>query len=199
MGKRPGGGGGGAEPAGGGGRLGWGGVPAAGGGGARLAAGSGDQLVKGVLQSVAGEAPPAAGGGAPTVLIEGSQEVGPAVGKSLQKDAALAVFWAIVLIMLYIWVRFDYQSGVAAAIAPLHDVIAVLGIMWVLQKDFTLLIVTALLTIAGYSLTDTVVVFDRIRDNKRSYARESLEVVINRSVNEVLSRTLVTSMMVILP
>lgn len=158
--------------------------------GGTLAAGSGDQLVKGVLQSVAGGAP---------VLIEGSQEVGPAVGKSLQKDAALAVFWAIVLIMLYIWVRFDYQSGVAAAIATLHDVIAVLGIMWVLQKDFTLLIVTALLTIAGYSLTDTVVVFDRIRDNKRSYARENLEVVINRSVNEVLSRTLVTSMMVILP
>ncbi len=155
-----------------------------------LAAGSGDQVVRSVLQSVAGTA---------TVVIEGSTEVGPAVGKALQVDAAWAVFWAIVLIMLYIWVRFDYQSGVAAAIATLHDVIAVLGIMWVLHKDFTLLIVTALLTIAGYSLTDTVVVFDRIRDNKRHYARETLETVINRSINEVLSRTLVTSLMVVLP
>jgi len=155
-----------------------------------LAAGSGDQVVKSVLQSVAGTA---------TVLIEGSQEVGPAVGKALQVDAAWAVFWAIVLIMLYIWVRFDYQSGVAAAIATLHDVIAVLGIMWLLHRDFTLLIVTALLTLAGYSLTDTVVVFDRIRDNKRHFSRDPLETVINRSINEVLSRTLVTSVMVILP
>jgi preprotein translocase subunit SecF len=155
-----------------------------------LAAGSGDLVVRSVLQSVSNGA---------TVLIEGSQEVGPAVGKSLQVDAAWAVFWAIVLIMLYIWVRFDYQSGVAAAIATLHDVIVVLGIMWVLHKDFTLLIVTALLTLAGYSLTDTVVVFDRIRDNKRHFARDPLEVVINRSINEVLSRTLVTSVMVVLP
>lgn len=155
-----------------------------------LAAGSGDQVVKSVLQSVAGSA---------TVVIEGSQEVGPAVGKALQVDAAWAVFWAIVLIMLYIWVRFDYQSGVAAAIATLHDVIAVLGIMWLLHRDFTLLIVTALLTLAGYSLTDTVVVFDRIRDNKRHFSRDPLETVINRSINEVLSRTLVTSVMVILP
>lgn len=137
--------------------------------------------------------------GGTTVVIESVQVVGPAVGRRLQQQAGWAVFWAIALIMVYIWVRFEVRFGVAAAVATLHDVIAVLGIMWLLHRDFTLLIVTSLLTLAGYSLTDTVVVYDRIRENVRLKPGESLETVINRSINEVLSRTLVTSVMVVLP
>jgi preprotein translocase subunit SecF len=83
---------------------------------------------------------------------------------------------------------------VAAAVATFHDVLAVLGVMWLLDKEITLLIVTALLTIAGYSLTDTVVVFDRIRENLRTRARVPLPQVINHAVNQVLSRTIVVSL-----
>ncbi len=137
--------------------------------------------------------------GGATVVIESVQVVGPAVGKRLQAQAAWAVFWAIILIMVYIWIRFEVRFGVAAAVATLHDVIAVLGLMWLLHRDFTLLIVTSLLTLAGYSLTDTVVVYDRIRENLRLHPGEPLETGINRSINEVLSRTLVTSVMVVLP
>ncbi len=133
------------------------------------------------------------------VTIEGVQEVGPAVGKQLQRQAAWAVFWAIILITIYIWIRFEYRFGIAAAVTTTHDVLAVLGIMWLLQKDFNLLTVTALLTLAGYSLTDTVVVFDRIRENLRLRSRETYEHAINISINEVLSRTVVTTVTTSMP
>jgi len=154
------------------------------------AVGTGGEMVRGIL---VGALPGA------TVVIEGVQAVGPAVGRRLQEQAMWAVIWAIVLIMVYIWIRFEYRFGLAAAVATLHDVIAVLGIMWLIGADFSLLIVTALLTLAGYSLTDTVVVYDRIRENLRLHPAESFEVNVNRSINEVLSRTLVTSLMVLLP
>ena len=134
-----------------------------------------------------------------TIVVEGTQAVGPAVGKLLQQKAAWAAFWSIIMITIYIWWRFEYRFGVAAAIATAHDVFAVMGIMYLLNKDFTLLTVSALLTIAGYSLTDTVVVYGRIRENMRLRARDSLEGVINISVNEVLSRTTMTSMTTLMP
>ena len=134
-----------------------------------------------------------------TIVVEGTQAVGPAVGKLLQQKAAWAAFWSIIMITIYIWWRFEYRFGVAAAIATAHDVFAVMGIMYLLNKDFTLLTVSALLTIAGYSLTDTVVVYDRIRENMRLRARDSLEGVINISVNEVLSRTTMTSLTTLMP
>ena len=151
----------------------------------RLREMSEEGLVRKTMEELAGGKP---------VVIEGTQAVGPAVGKLLRQKAAWAAFWAMIMITIYIWWRFEYRFGVAAAIATIHDVLAVLGIMWVLQKDFTLLTVSALLTIAGYSLTDTVVVYDRIRENLRLRSRDSLEGVINVSINEVLSRTLLTSM-----
>jgi len=154
------------------------------------AVGSGAELIRAVLGGSVGGA---------TIVIEGVQAVGPAVGKRLQVQAGWAVLWAIVLIMVYIWIRFEYRFGLAAAIATLHDVIVVLGIMWLVGSEFSLLIVTALLTLAGYSLTDTVVVYDRIRENLRLHPADSFEVNTNRSINEVLSRTLVTSVMVMLP
>mgnify|MGYP001138015935 CR=1 FL=1 len=136
--------------------------------------------------------------GAGTVTVEGVQEVGPAVGKKLQSQASWAVFWAIILIMVYIWARFEYRFGIAAAIATIHDVVAVVGVMWLLQKDFTMMTVSALLTLAGYSLSDTVVVYDRIRENMRKSPQRALGDTINLSINETLGRTLLTSLTVFL-
>ncbi len=97
--------------------------------------------------------------------------IGPAVGENLRRDATWAVIISLIGILLYIWVRFDFRFGMAATIATFHDVLAVLGICYVLGVEFNQLIITALLTLAGYSLTDTVVVFDRIRENLKKYRR----------------------------
>jgi preprotein translocase subunit SecF len=121
--------------------------------------------------------------------------IGPAVGKTLQTQARLAVLIALAGILLYIWIRFDFRFGVAATICTFHDVLVVLGLMFILHREITLLIVTALLTLAGYSLTDTVVVYDRIRENLRLFRRKGdFASTINASVNEVLSRTIITSL-----
>ncbi len=106
--------------------------------------------------------------------------------------------FALVMIIMYIAARFEFRFGAAAATATFHDVLAVLGIFYLLDKEITLLIVTALLTLAGYSLTDTVVVFDRIRENLRGRKGRKLDQVINDGINQVLSRTIVTSLTVLL-
>lgn len=121
--------------------------------------------------------------------------IGPAVGKTLQNQARLAVLIALAGILLYIWIRFDFRFGVAATICTFHDVLVVLGLMFILQREITLLIVTALLTLAGYSLTDTVVVYDRIRENLKLFRKKGdFASTVNASVNEVLSRTIITSL-----
>lgn len=125
---------------------------------------------------------------------EGSSEIGPTIGKKLQKDAIVAITISLIGIIIYIAVRFEFKFGIAAAIATFHDVLAVLGIVNILHKEITLLIVTALLTIAGYSLTDTVVVFDRIRENLKKRNKSTFDQVINGSINQVLSRTFMTSL-----
>jgi len=122
-------------------------------------------------------------------------EVGPVVGKILQNQARTAVILALLGILIYIWIRFDFRFGVAATVCTFHDVLVILGILFIMQKEITLLIVTALLTLAGYSLTDTVVVFDRIRENLRLFRKKGdFASIINTSINEVLSRTVVTSL-----
>jgi preprotein translocase subunit SecF len=131
-------------------------------------------------------------------VVESSMEIGPTIGQKLQQDALLAITLSMVGIVLYIASRFEFRFGAAAAIATLHDVLAVLGIFYLLDKEITLLLVTALLTLAGYSLTDTVVVFDRIRENLKVRRREAFENLINNAINQVLSRTVVVSMTVIL-
>lgn len=131
-------------------------------------------------------------------LVDSSYEIGPAIGQKLQKDALIAIVISMLGIILYVAARFELRFGVAAAIATFHDVFAVLGVFYLLDKEISLLLVTALLTLAGYSLTDTVVVFDRIRENLKLRRREPLEVVINNAVNQVLSRTIVVSLTVIL-
>jgi preprotein translocase subunit SecF len=131
-------------------------------------------------------------------VVDATTEIGPTVGQKLQKDALIAICISMIGIILYVAARFELRFGVAAAIATFHDVFAVLGIFYLLDKEITLLFVTALLTLAGYSLTDTVVVFDRIRENLKLRHRDPLDVIINNAVNQVLSRTVVVSLTVIL-
>jgi preprotein translocase subunit SecF len=133
-----------------------------------------------------------------TLTVESTTEIGPTIGQKLRDDAVLATTIALVGIMIYIAMRFEFRFGVAAAAATIHDVLAVLGILYLLDKEITILVVTALLTLAGYSLTDTVVVFDRIRENLRRRRQESITVVINASINQVLSRTVVVSLCMVL-
>ena len=130
--------------------------------------------------------------------VESSTEVGPAIGKELQQKALIAIAMSLAGIIVYIAWRFEFRFGVAATAATFHDVLAVLGVVFILNKEITLLIVTALLTIAGYSLTDTVVVYDRIRENLRARRKEPLGDIMNASINQVLSRTAMTSITTLL-
>jgi preprotein translocase subunit SecF len=125
-------------------------------------------------------------------------EIGPVIGQALQQQALLAITISIIGIIIYVAFRFQFKFGVAAAIATVHDVLAVLGVFYILHKEINLLIITALLTLAGYSLTDTVVVFDRIRENLKRNKRDPLPKLVNDSINEVLSRTIITSLTVVL-
>ncbi len=124
--------------------------------------------------------------------------IGPTIGKELRDKAIWAVIFSTLGFLIYIAFRFDFKFGVAAAVATFHDVLSVLGLSWALGMEFTLLIITALLTIAGYSLTDTVVVFDRIRENLRKHQRDPLLKIINDALNQVLSRTVLTSLTTLL-
>lgn len=124
--------------------------------------------------------------------------VGPQVGEELKKAGALAVLWSLIGILAYIWFRFEWQFGVAAIIALTHDTIAIIGLFALTQMEFNLSTVAALLMIAGYSINDTVVVFDRIRENLRKYKKMPLPELFNMSVNQMLSRTLMTSVTTLL-
>ena len=126
--------------------------------------------------------------------VESIAEIGPAIGKKLRTDALFALVVSAVAIILYLAWRFEFKFGVAAALATFHDVIMLVAIFYLLVRDMDLLFITALLTIGGYSLTDTVVVFDRIRENIRLRKRTTFSETINLSVNEVLSRTVITSL-----
>ncbi len=126
--------------------------------------------------------------------MESSTEIGPSIGDKLRKDTLIAIVIAMVCIIIYIAWRFDFKFGIGAAVATFHDVLAMFAAFYLFHKEINLLFITAVLTIAGYSLTDTVVVFDRIRENLRKNTKETLPVVFNNSINEVLSRTIITSL-----
>ncbi len=126
---------------------------------------------------------------------DSEQTIGAIVGEELRKDARNAILIALVVILIYIWIRFDFRFGVAATISTFHDVLAVLGIFWLIGIEIDLLVITALLTLGGYSLSDSVVVFDRIRENLKLFRKKGdFVATINSSVNEVISRTLITSL-----
>ncbi|MEN2985184.1 MAG: protein translocase subunit SecF [Thermodesulfovibrionaceae bacterium] len=129
-------------------------------------------------------------------IVESITEIGPKIGQRTKKDALLAIAAATLGILIYIAIRFKFHFAIGATVATFHDVMAVVGIFYLLGKEINLIFISALLTIAGYSLTDTVVVFDRIRENLRIVAKGTmtLEAVMNKSINEVLSRTIITSL-----
>jgi len=131
-------------------------------------------------------------------VVDATTAIGPKVGGRLRADAAKAVALATVGILIYVAFRFRMNFAVGATIATFHDVLAVLAIFFLMGREINLILITALLTIAGYSLTDTVVVFDRIRENLKTRLKDPVDVVMNISINEVLSRTIVTSMTVML-
>ncbi len=130
------------------------------------------------------------------LTIRQSIEIGPTIGSELAGKALVAIIFSLVGFIFYIAVRFEFRFGLAAAISTFHNVMAVLGVLYLLGTEINLLIVTGLLTLAGYSLTDTVVVFDRIREQMRRSVRQSPEQLINSGINQVLSRTVVVSLTV---
>lgn len=134
----------------------------------------------------------------PAMTFPSVETVGPKVSGELVFSSVLALAVTSVMIMIYMWLRFEWQFGVGAVLALLHDVIITIGIFALFQIKFDLTIVAALLTILGYSINDTVVVFDRLRENLQKYKQMPLRDVMNLSVNETLARTLMTSVTTLL-
>ena len=135
---------------------------------------------------------------APDIEFMSVESVGPKVSGELIQTAAIAVLLAIGAVLIYIWLRFEWQFAVGAVGALVHDVLLTIGVFSMLQIRFDLAIIAALLTIVGYSLNDTVVVFDRVRENLRKYKKKLLQEVMDQSINETLSRTVMTSVTTLL-
>jgi len=127
------------------------------------------------------------------LALRSQSYIGPAIGGELQRKAALAIVGSLIGMLIYIWVRFELQWGLAAVVALAHDTVITLGLFVLFRKEMSLPVVAAFLTLVGYSVNDTVVVFDRIRENLRKMAGRNLESVINLSINQTLSRTVITS------
>jgi preprotein translocase subunit SecF len=132
------------------------------------------------------------------VELRRSEFVGPRVGSELTEQAALAVLTAMLIIMVYVAVRFQYKFGVSAVAAQMHDLIVVLGVISLFEISFDLTTLAALLAVIGYSLNDTIVVFDRVRENLRMARSSDTERIINHSLNQVLARSFVTSLTTLL-
>ena len=126
--------------------------------------------------------------------IRSVQEVGPKIGGELRRAAIMAVFISLLGILIYISWRFEFKFAIGAVAALFHDVLITLGIFSILQLEISLVVVAAFLTIVGYSLNDTIVVFDRIRENQKILRRESFPSITNISLNQTLSRTVITSL-----
>ena len=126
------------------------------------------------------------------------ETVGPKVSNELLKDGLLAICLSLAAMLFYIWIRFEWQFSLAAIIALIHDVLITLGLFSILSYEINLSIVAAVLTIVGYSMNDSVVIFDRIRENLKKNSKDSIEEISNVSTNETLSRTLITSVTTLL-
>ncbi len=150
-----------------------------------------DSLAKDFQKAIADKIP----GSDP--VIERAEFVGPAVGRELADQALSAILWASVLIIIYVGFRFKSTLwGICSIVAVVHDVLSIVGIFSILNKEVTVTVVAGILTLAGYSMNDTIVIYDRMRENLRLSRKETLGEIINRSVNETLSRTIMTSMTV---
>lgn len=133
-----------------------------------------------------------------SISFERTEAVGPVVSGELIEDGILSVFLAVGAVLFYIWIRFEWQFGLGAVIALMHDVILTVGMFSLTQLEFNLNIIAAILTIVGYSLNDTVVVYDRIRENLTKYRKKELPDLLNLSLNETLARTVMTSVTTLL-
>ena len=129
-----------------------------------------------------------------TEFILSIEKVGPKIGAELSGDAVMAIFSALALILLYISVRFEWKYAVGAIAALTHDVLVTLGIFSILDYEVSLAVIAAFLTIVGYSLNDTIVIFDRVRENIKTMKKVALDEIINKSINQSLSRTIITSL-----
>jgi len=127
------------------------------------------------------------------VALRSQSYIGPAIGHELMNKAMFAVIGSLIGMLIYIWIRFQFQWGFAAVVALTHDTLIVLGLFALFGEEMSLPVVAAFLTLVGYSVNDTVVVFDRIRENLKTQRAESLEALINSSINQTLSRTIITS------
>jgi preprotein translocase subunit SecF len=125
--------------------------------------------------------------------VRNVQVVGPTVGKQLEKQATLATLYSLLGMLIYLWFRFQLIYGVAAVIACFHDTLITIGFFSLTNQEISLTVIAAILTLVGYSMNDTIVVFDRIRENLRLSRREPLPDLVNRSINQTLSRTVLTS------
>ena len=127
-----------------------------------------------------------------------TEVIGPTVSEELTEAGLIAVITAVLVVLIYIWLRFEWQFSLGAVVALVHDVVLTIGVFSLLQLEFTLSIIAALLTIVGYSLNDTVVVYDRVRENLRKFKKMDLSQLLDLSINETLSRTLLTSVTTLL-
>jgi preprotein translocase subunit SecF len=125
--------------------------------------------------------------------VRNVQVVGPTVGKQLEKQAGLATLYSMLGMLVYLWFRFQLIYGIAAVVACFHDTLITVGAFALTGQEISLTVIAAILTLVGYSMNDTIVVFDRIRENLRMTRREPLADVVNRSINQTLSRTVLTS------
>jgi len=125
--------------------------------------------------------------------VKGAEIVGPQVGAQLRKQATLAVLFSLIAMLVYLWFRFELIYGVAAVVAVFHDTLITVGAFSLTNQEITLTVIAAILTLVGYSMNDTIVVFDRIRENVKLMRRESLAEIVNKSINQTLSRTILTS------
>ncbi|MCH8882506.1 MAG: protein translocase subunit SecF [SAR324 cluster bacterium] len=134
----------------------------------------------------------------PGIVTRRVESVGPKVGQELKEAAAAAIVFALLAILGYVWLRFQWRYGIAAVAATIHDVFFLLALFVFLQSEITLPVVAAILTIAGYSINDSIVILDRIRDNVRRFQNMAFREIINDSLNQTMSRTLLTSMTTLL-
>jgi preprotein translocase subunit SecF len=125
--------------------------------------------------------------------VRSADIVGPQVGSQLKKQASLAVLFSLIAMLVYLWFRFELIYGVAAVVAVFHDTLITVGAFSLTNQEITLTVIAAILTLVGYSMNDTIVVFDRIRENVKLMRRESLAEIVNKSINQTLSRTILTS------
>jgi preprotein translocase subunit SecF len=161
-----------------------------------------DKTKDGVLNSVADISP-----AAPPEVVSAIQSdfytsnfgirnvdiIGPTVGKQLQKQALLATLYSLLGMLVYLWFRFELIYGLAAVVAVFHDTLITVGMFSILNVEMSLTVIAAILTLVGYSMNDTIVVFDRIRENIKLLRRDSLTDIVNKSINQTLSRTVLTS------